>query len=209
MKKVVLWSVCLLHQNVQCLLTGFCGKNALIGRWECLGRPNFFLWRAGQKKVTHGETRTRNLRFRRPTPYPLGHAGSAHNLEGGAVEWLEIPLKSIPWTMEWCHGLRDKNNKSNILQVTCLWSIALSLAPSWSLNTVGDQASWSSSHLLVKRKQDLSTPSFQFPGEEQAAGRWKRRRRRRRRKWEGEKKKKGKKLDRASFGFHWQPWPSG
>ena len=24
---------------------------------------------------THGETRTRNLRFRRPTPYPLGHAG--------------------------------------------------------------------------------------------------------------------------------------
>ena len=25
--------------------------------------------------VTHGETRTRNLRFRRPTPYPLGHAG--------------------------------------------------------------------------------------------------------------------------------------
>ena len=29
-----------------------------------------------QKKMfTHGETRTRNLRFRRPTPYPLGHAG--------------------------------------------------------------------------------------------------------------------------------------
>ena len=26
-------------------------------------------------KITHGETRTRNLRFRRPTPYPLGHAG--------------------------------------------------------------------------------------------------------------------------------------
>ena len=27
------------------------------------------------KRFTHGETRTRNLRFRRPTPYPLGHAG--------------------------------------------------------------------------------------------------------------------------------------
>ena len=29
------------------------------------------------KKVecTHGGTRTPNLRFRRPTPYPLGHAG--------------------------------------------------------------------------------------------------------------------------------------
>ena len=28
-----------------------------------------------KKMFTHGETRTRNLRFRRPTPYPLGHAG--------------------------------------------------------------------------------------------------------------------------------------
>ena len=27
---------------------------------------------------THGGTRTPNLRFRRPTPYPLGHAGSGH-----------------------------------------------------------------------------------------------------------------------------------
>ena len=30
-----------------------------------------------QKSVsTHGGTRTPNLRFRRPTPYPLGHAGT-------------------------------------------------------------------------------------------------------------------------------------
>ena len=27
------------------------------------------------ESFTRGETRTRNLRFRRPTPYPLGHAG--------------------------------------------------------------------------------------------------------------------------------------
>ena len=27
-------------------------------------------------KFTHSETWTRNLRFRRPTPYPLGHAGT-------------------------------------------------------------------------------------------------------------------------------------
>ena len=27
------------------------------------------------KSFTHGGTRTPNLRFRRPTPYPLGHAG--------------------------------------------------------------------------------------------------------------------------------------
>ena len=26
--------------------------------------------------ITHGGTRTPNLRFRRPTPYPLGHAGN-------------------------------------------------------------------------------------------------------------------------------------
>ena len=29
--------------------------------------------------VTHGGTRTPNLRFRRPTPYPLGHAGNLHS----------------------------------------------------------------------------------------------------------------------------------
>ena len=28
-----------------------------------------------KKSCTHGGTRTPNLRFRRPTPYPLGHAG--------------------------------------------------------------------------------------------------------------------------------------
>ena len=29
-----------------------------------------------KKFCTHGGTRTPNLRFRRPTPYPLGHAGT-------------------------------------------------------------------------------------------------------------------------------------
>ena len=34
------------------------------------------LWlRVPKKFRTHGGTRTPNLRFRRPTPYPLGHAG--------------------------------------------------------------------------------------------------------------------------------------
>ena len=28
-----------------------------------------------ENRITHGGTRTPNLRFRRPTPYPLGHAG--------------------------------------------------------------------------------------------------------------------------------------
>ena len=31
--------------------------------------------------VTHGGTRTPNLRFRRPTPYPLGHAGTIRTFE--------------------------------------------------------------------------------------------------------------------------------
>ena len=35
------------------------------------------LWlRVPKKFRTHGGTRTPNLRFRRPTPYPLGHAGT-------------------------------------------------------------------------------------------------------------------------------------
>ena len=38
-----------------------------------------------QKKslYTHGGTRTPNLRFRRPTPYPLGHAGTV------GAKWFE------------------------------------------------------------------------------------------------------------------------
>ncbi len=42
--------------------------------WQCnvLQQPHI---NSGEKVVTHGGTRTPNLRFRRPTPYPLGHAG--------------------------------------------------------------------------------------------------------------------------------------
>ena len=31
--------------------------------------------------LTHGGTRTPNLRFRRPTPYPLGHAGTTRGVK--------------------------------------------------------------------------------------------------------------------------------
>ena len=37
-----------------------------------------------KKFCTHGGTRTPNLRFRRPTPYPLGHAGNTWS----SVEFL-------------------------------------------------------------------------------------------------------------------------
>ena len=33
-------------------------------------------WPTIKSARTHGGTRTPNLRFRRPTPYPLGHAGT-------------------------------------------------------------------------------------------------------------------------------------
>ena len=36
----------------------------------------FYVQKRTKTEVTHGGTRTPNLRFRRPTPYPLGHAGT-------------------------------------------------------------------------------------------------------------------------------------
>ena len=44
--------------------------------------------------VTHGETRTRNLRFRRPTPYPLGHAGCLHIVVANSDNHLNLNLVS-------------------------------------------------------------------------------------------------------------------
>ena len=39
--------------------------------------------------VTHGGTRTPNLRFRRPTPYPLGHAGNLYSM---SIIHLELEM---------------------------------------------------------------------------------------------------------------------
>ena len=53
---------CLSHQRWSC--------------WECKERRR---WRGSdgrREKDDHGRTRTYNLRFRRPTPYPLGHAAA-------------------------------------------------------------------------------------------------------------------------------------
>ena len=80
-------------------------------RRHCIwGGQNFPLWET-ENICTHGGTRTPNLRFRRPTPYPLGHAGSGHQrsekskwaqkyivrrpgIEPGSQEWEScmIPL---------------------------------------------------------------------------------------------------------------------
>ena len=46
--------------------------------------------RSGKSVCTHGGTRTPNLRFRRPTPYPLGHAGTC------VLEQPETPFPPSP-----------------------------------------------------------------------------------------------------------------
>ena len=43
---------------------------------RCLLRYGGYREKLAKNNVTHGGTRTPNLRFRRPTPYPLGHAGT-------------------------------------------------------------------------------------------------------------------------------------
>ena len=40
-------------------------------------------------QCTHGGTRTPNLRFRRPTPYPLGHAGILERWPRLYYAWLQ------------------------------------------------------------------------------------------------------------------------
>ena len=42
--------------------------------------PNILNQQQKKSLYTHGGTRTPNLRFRRPTPYPLGHAGILNKL---------------------------------------------------------------------------------------------------------------------------------
>ena len=62
-----------------------------------------------KKCFTHGETRTRNLRFRRPTPYPLGHAGllcTAHwsfaRTLGGNVRQATLQTSRLGILQHWC-----------------------------------------------------------------------------------------------------------
>ena len=55
----------------------YCATEAYWEPWEkIMGSILIYARKKGQKICTHGGTRTPNLRFRRPTPYPLGHAGT-------------------------------------------------------------------------------------------------------------------------------------
>ena len=57
------------------------------------------LWlRVPKKFRTHGGTRTPNLRFRRPTPYPLGHAGILERWPRLYYAWLQkMASESSHW----------------------------------------------------------------------------------------------------------------
>ena len=53
---------------------------------------------------THGGTRTPNLRFRRPTPYPLGHAGTVVILVDASTMNYKITVRRPgiePGSQEW------------------------------------------------------------------------------------------------------------
>ena len=78
------------------------------------------------KNVTHGGTRTPNLRFRRPTPYPLGHAGTLQ----GNVKRIKLlsynigtpKFASVPLSLEqlW-NGSRGRVVKASDSKSDSLW----------------------------------------------------------------------------------------
>ena len=61
----------------RCLLR-YGGFNLFLSNF--LTCPNILDSQLKKSLYTHGGTRTPNLRFRRPTPYPLGHAGILNKL---------------------------------------------------------------------------------------------------------------------------------
>ena len=76
-----------------------------------------------QKFYTHGGTRTPNLRFRRPTPYPLGHAGmgtkAQRNLVGQTHWNILAPI------------LTDSNKLLGNILVEVMHSPASSVGRAW------------------------------------------------------------------------------
>ena len=75
------------RQSCKCLKNGFAPGEARTHGLQIMRLTRCLLRYGGKlvtlarftakKTVTHGGTRTPNLRFRRPTPYPLGHAGKS------------------------------------------------------------------------------------------------------------------------------------
>ena len=78
------------------------------------------------KNVTHGGTRTPNLRFRRPTPYPLGHAGTLQQI----FKWIALlsygtcipKFTSVPLFLTFLqHGSRGRVVKASDSKSDSLW----------------------------------------------------------------------------------------
>ena len=89
---------------------------------------------------THGGTRTPNLRFRRPTPYPLGHAGTPAQNSCNTPRQLTSPPTEAKWYICAPPGNRTRVARMGILHDTTT-PAALCLNPlfwtktrhSWSL----------------------------------------------------------------------------
>ena len=100
-----------------------------------------------EKYCTHGGTRTPNLRFRRPTPYPLGHAGTrGWNSNKNKCEEKFVRRPGIePGSQEWescmipLHQRRSNNFPANFEAVadTILWEVN-SVSPASSVGRAWD-----------------------------------------------------------------------
>ena len=109
----------------------YCATEAYWEPWEkIMGSILIYARKKGQKICTHGGTRTPNLRFRRPTPYPLGHAGT-HSYAKLSVLPLIGPT-SLPSTS----GYRTRFPRMGILHDTTTPATPTQTVPDFDTTTV-------------------------------------------------------------------------
>ena len=71
-------------------------------------------------QCTHGGTRTPNLRFRRPTPYPLGHAGTVVISVDASTMNYKITLRRPgiePGSQEWESCMIPLHHRRQIVEI--------------------------------------------------------------------------------------------
>ena len=78
------WKSCVHSSGVAQWLACW-AHNSKVGGSKPLSASFMTSMHAG-KNDDHGRTRTYNLRFRRPTPYPLGHAATVANRSSPSLE---------------------------------------------------------------------------------------------------------------------------
>ena len=80
----------------RCLLR-YRGLQIVLCKLTMTEAQNYFL---AKILFTHGGTRTPNLRFRRPTPYPLGHAGNLLTKSIVHLELLLLQTNNRDWQLD-------------------------------------------------------------------------------------------------------------